>query len=92
MPDYPVDEQHGGEKFETSSSWEKLVADYAHMAIADVDELNFIEFLALRRDAFIERCRATEKGREWLDNAWRIEQTDMDVERMREVFGHHEKQ
>ena len=91
MPDYPVSERQG-ERYETSTSWEKLVADYAHMSLPDVEELNFVEYLALRRDAFIDSCRASESGREWLDNAWRIEQTTMDVGRMREVFGSKSKQ
>ena len=35
-------------------------------------------YLVWRRDAFIYKWNQTEKGKEYLDNAWRMEQTKPD--------------
>lgn len=88
MPSYKYDDdgsQH--EQFEVITSWEKLVADYAGISLLDVYELPYFDYLILRRDAFISEYRKSEKGQEWLDNAWRMTITTMDVEKVREAFG-----
>jgi DNA-binding MarR family transcriptional regulator len=53
----------------------------------EIEELNYIDYLRYRRDAFIWHMSQTEKGEEYLDNAWRIEQTKPDREKLREKFG-----
>lgn len=58
--------------------WPQLVAEYTGMTLYDVRELDYIDYLILRRDAFIHKLNQTEKGREYLDNAWRMEQTQPD--------------
>lgn len=40
-------------------------------------------YLTWRRDAFIHKMSQTEKGQEYLDNAWRMEQTKPDREALR---------
>ena len=64
-----------------------MVADYARISILDVEELDYIDYLVLRRDAFIHRLRQTEKGQEYLDNAYRLEQTKADRDTLRDRFG-----
>ncbi|MGN0162671.1 MAG: hypothetical protein ACI4EA_03675 [Candidatus Ornithomonoglobus sp.] len=49
--------------------------------------LEFTEYYSYRRDAFISRLNQTEKGREYLDNAYRLEQTEPERGRLREQFG-----
>lgn len=46
-----------------------------------------MDYLVLRRDAFIYRMSQTEKGEEYLNNAYRLEQTTPDRKRLREKFG-----
>lgn len=75
------------EEFAVVTSWDKAVADYARMSLPEVDELPWGTWLILRRDAFIARMRETQKGREWLDNAWRLTLTDMDSGALRDRFG-----
>ncbi len=88
LPDYPVDEGGAGsERYEVPSAWDKAVADYSGLSLAQVDCLPLSAWLSLRRDAFIARMRSTPKGCEWLDNAWRLEQTSMDSRGLRETFG-----
>jgi hypothetical protein len=49
--------------------------------------LDYIDYLIYRRDAFIYRMSQTEKGEEYLNNAWRLEQTKPDRESLRKKFG-----
>lgn len=53
----------------------------------EVDQLDYIDYLQYRRDAFIYRMSQTEKGQEYLDNAYRLEQTKPDRKRLREKYG-----
>jgi hypothetical protein len=58
--------------------WQQLVAEYTGLTLYDIRELDYLDYLLLRRDAFIHKLNQTEKGREYLDNAWRMEQTKPD--------------
>ena len=64
-----------------------MVAEYTGLNILEVEELDYIDYLTLRRDAFIYQMRKTDKGEEYLNNAWRLEQTKPDRERLRKKFG-----
>lgn len=64
-----------------------MVADYTGISILDVQDLDYYDYLALRRDAFIYKLNQTEKGREYLDNAYRITLTEPDKKALREHFG-----
>lgn len=66
--------------------WEHLVADYMRIPLPDVDDLDYIDYLIIRRDAWITKLNGTESGRKYLDNAWRLEQTKPDRKRLREQF------
>ena len=52
-----------------------------------VEELDYIEYLIYRRDAFIWRMSQSKEGTEYLDKAYRLEQTSPDRESLREKFG-----
>ena len=75
------------ERYEVATSWDVLVANYARLSLSQVDALGLADWLLLRRDAFIERLRTTARGSEWLDNAWRLSQVDMDSAGLRSEFG-----
>ena len=70
-----------------TTTWEHLVVEYTNLNILEVEELDYLDFLRYRRDAFIWKMSQTEKGEEYLDNAWRIEQTTPDRDKLREKFG-----
>ena len=53
-------------------------AEDAGLTLYEVREMDYLHYLTLRRDAFIHKMNQTEKGREYLDNAWRMEQTKPD--------------
>lgn len=69
------------------TTWEHLVAQYTGLNILQVAELDYIDYLIYRRDAFIYRMSQSDKGKEYLNNAWRLEQTKPDREQLRENFG-----
>lgn len=48
------------------------------MTFPEVLNLNYIQYLTWRRDAFIWWLSRSKKGEEYLDNAWRMEQTEPD--------------
>jgi hypothetical protein len=56
------------------------VADYTGLDFLQVESLDYLTYLTWRRDAFIHKMSQTEKGQEYLDNAWRMEQTKPDRE------------
>ena len=64
-----------------------MVAQYTGLNILQVEELDIIDYLQYRRDAFISRMSQTEKGEEYLKNAWRLEQTKPDRDKLRKKFG-----
>ena len=64
-----------------------MVADYTGLTIPQVRELDYLVYLTWRRDAYIHKLSQTEKGQEYLDNAWRMEQTKMDRAALRKQFG-----
>lgn len=63
------------------------MAQYANMTLPDVCDLLLDDYLLLLRDAFIARKLQSADGREYLDNAWRLEQTEPDVDGLRSTFG-----
>lgn len=67
--------------------WEKLVASYAGISLLEVNNLDYIDYLILRRDAFIYKMNQSKSGQEYLDKAWRLEQTAPDRKKLREKFG-----
>jgi hypothetical protein len=70
-----------------ATTWEHLVSEYTGLNILQVEELDYLDYLTFRRDAFIHRLSQTEKGEQYLKNAWRLEQTKPDRKKLREKFG-----
>jgi hypothetical protein len=63
------------------------VAEYTGLNFLQIKQLNYIEFLQYRRDAFIHWLNQSDWGREYLRNAWRMTQTEPDREKLRQKFG-----
>lgn len=89
LPYYPLNrDNEGHHNYNTYTFWDKLVADYSHLSIIEVNKLDFIDYLILRHDAFIDRMSKTEEGQKYLDNAWRLENgTNPNRNKLREMFG-----
>jgi hypothetical protein len=80
----------GGHQYTISTYWVHRVSEYTGLNFNEVWALNYIVFLTLRRDAFIAWLSRTETGTEYLDNAWRMEQTEPDRKALRAKFGRKE--
>jgi hypothetical protein len=80
----------GGHEYSTTSYWVHLVSEYTGLNFFEVWQMDYILYLTLRRDAFISWLSKSEAGQEYLDNAWRMEQTEPDREALRAQFGRKE--
>lgn len=71
-----------------NTSWgRRLVAEYTGLNFHQVGQLDYGTYLLWRRDAYIYFLDRSEDGREYLDNAWRMEQTKPDRIKLRQKFG-----
>jgi hypothetical protein len=86
LPYYPLEEDKG-HKYHIETYDEHLVSQYVGISIIEVGELDYLDYLLYRRDAFIKMMSQTEKGQEYLDNAYRLEQVAPDRNALREKFG-----
>ena len=63
------------------------MSEYTGLNFFEVSQLDYLQYLVWRRDAFIYMLTRTEEGQEYLDNAWRLEQTKPDRPALRKKFG-----
>ena len=63
------------------------MAEYAGLSLLEVGALDYVQYLIWRRDAYIHMLSRTEAGQEYLDNAWRMEQTKPDRKALRKKLG-----
>ena len=85
MPYYPNEDDNKGH-YEINTVEEKLISEYTGLNFIQVDELNVIEYWAYLRDAIIYNCSQTEKGQEYLEKCWIMEQTKPDKNSLRNRF------
>ena len=79
MPYYPnPKDQDEGVPYDTENYWEHVVANYLRCSFFEVLELDLIDYLGFRREAFISRMSETKEGREYLRNAYLYENTKPD--------------
>lgn len=63
------------------------MADYAHLSYLQIQQLDLLEYLALRRDTYIALLARTKSGIDYLNSAWAHEQTEPDREALRKEWG-----
>lgn len=61
--------------------------EYTGLNVNEIEELEYIDYLQYKRDAFIHSMNQTEEGRKYLENARTLTQTEPDRKRLRELFG-----
>ena len=67
------------------------MAEYTGLDFHAVGQLDYGVYLLWFRDAYIYSLNLTQDGREYLDNAWRMEQTKPDRRALRTRFGKEKK-
>ncbi|EJX01711.1 hypothetical protein EVA_10184 [gut metagenome] len=60
--------------------FEHLVYQYSGISIAEIQDLPFTVWMQLRFDAYVSKLNETEDGRELLEKAWILSQTEADRE------------
>lgn len=78
IPYYKTEKSPNDVKYTIYTELDKLAADYANINLYDIDDILITEYWLILRDAFIYRLSQTEKGREYLKNAYRLTQTEAD--------------
>lgn len=63
------------------------MSEYTGLNFYEVWAMDYVLYLTLRRDAFISWLSKTKEGTEYLNNAWRMEQTEPDRKALRKKFG-----
>lgn len=76
-----------GIDYEINSMYEHLVSRYTGLNMLEIENLDILVYLAYRRDAFIYQLSQTDKGKEYLRNAYRLELTEPDRKTLRDQFG-----
>ena len=70
-----------------NTTWgRRLVAGYSGLDFHQVGQLDYGTYLLWLRDAYIYMLGQTEEGRQYLDDAWRMEQTKADRKALRKKF------
>lgn len=65
--------------------------DYTGLNLNEIQLMELDEYLFYMREAYIYSLNQTEKGREYLNNCWRITHTKPDRQSLREKFGKERK-
>ena len=86
IPYYPLENKMQSH-FKIDTSSEKTVIDYTGLNLHEVFDLPIFDFLILYHDAAIFNMSKTQDGIEYLNNAWRLQQTEPDIDSLRENFG-----
>lgn len=84
LPFYPIDDEG---LFDIPTYWEHLVHEYTGLNVNEIEELEIIDYLQYKRDAFILHMNQSEEGRQYLENARTLSQTEPDRESLRQLFG-----
>lgn len=79
--------EQGGHQYSVTTYWVHRVAEYTGLNFYEVWAMDYVLYLTLRRDAFVSWLSRSEAGTEYLDNAWRMEQTKPDRKALRAKFG-----
>lgn len=69
--------------YEVNTIEEKTVGDYTGYNFDRIDELEVFEYWLLLRDAIIHKYMQSKEGIEYLENCWRMEQTEPDRQSLR---------
>lgn len=67
------------------------MSEYTGLSFLEVEALDYLQYLIWRRDAYIYMLSRTEEGQEYLDNAYRMEQTEPDRKKLRAKLGRREE-
>ena len=65
---------------------QKIIQEYTGLNFTDIGDLDFDLYKLYFRDAYIYKLQQSEKGQAYLQNAYILEQSEPDREKLRETF------
>lgn len=78
MPEYSGNDTPAENYFPNTSWGRRMVSSYTGLSFHEVGQLDYVSYLQWLRDAYIYALNQTQEGREYLRNAWRMQQTEPD--------------
>lgn len=82
VPYFPEEDEDKGH-FTVNTLEEKIVREYTGLSFERLEDLVIMEFWLYLRDAVVYNCSQTEKGKEYLEKCWIMEQTTPDRDALR---------
>ncbi|MEL7646976.1 MAG: hypothetical protein AAGU76_02730 [Sedimentibacter sp.] len=86
IPYYPVNSENKGYEYEIYTAEFKIISEYSGLNFIEVSDLDFDVYKLLFRDAYIWKLQQTERGQEYMQNAYILEQSNPDREKLRQHF------
>lgn len=87
LPYYPEEDSDEGYSYDVPTFYENLISKYANLSLINVMELNYVDYLMLKKNAFIHCLKQTKDGRDYLEKAYCLEQEKPDRAALRAQFG-----
>nr|DAE10139.1 MAG TPA: hypothetical protein [Siphoviridae sp. ctGuJ10] len=84
IPYYPTEDSR--ESYDVETIEYKLVSEYCGCNFNDVFNMGYFYFLYMLKEAFIYRMSQTDSGQEYLENAYRLQMTSPNKEKLRKKF------
>lgn len=85
-----IDKYFPKEKYEdmiySHTAEQKLISEYTGLDFNEIMDLPYSLYFLYRHDAWVDRQRKTEDGREFLQTLWRLKQTKPDLDAVREMM------
>ena len=90
MPYYPEtkirEDNDVRHNYQIKHYYEHLVRDFTGLNFNEIDELEYPKYLEYLRDAYIYTLSQSERGTDYLNNAWILSRTDADLDKL-DKFG-----
>ena len=87
IPTVPSFEEEQANWLYTDTKDLRLVSSYTGLNFVETLELDCLTYKLMLRDAFIEHMSQSEEGRDYLEQAWILRQTEPDRKKLRKQFG-----
>lgn len=88
LPYYPYgDFQQSKGHYRAMTAELHMIYAYSGIHFQQAMQLDICDYMQILRDAYITQCQKSEAGREYLENCWRISQTEPDRHALRRKFG-----
>lgn len=90
LPDVPDEDDGIRRYYEILTGMSASVAKFANLDILQAQDLDYIDYLILRRDAFVSAYSRSKEGLEALEQAWMRSQIKADRAELRKEIDAHD--